>query len=82
MRSNTNPDVTAIVQQETSSLNPVLDAIMKSIPVQSDGEIIACPGCSSVMEKRQAVIEHSLGKYFWACSEFPKCREVVKIVEG
>lgn len=40
-----------------------------------------CPKCEAVMVKRQAMKGAHAGKFFWACSEFPKCRQVVAIEE-
>lgn len=36
----------------------------------------ACPACNSVMIRRQAKKGPHAGKWFWACSEFPRCRMV------
>ncbi|CAH2031685.1 DUF2726 domain-containing protein [Trichlorobacter ammonificans] len=38
-----------------------------------------CPSCSSVMVKRQATKGKYAGKWFWACSTFPDCRQVVAL---
>jgi len=40
-----------------------------------------CPKCSATMVKRQAKQGPHEGKYFWACSGYPKCRQVVAIGE-
>lgn len=61
---------------------PALNAIMDSNPVQSDLPAPACPKCSAAMVKRQAVKGHNAGSYFWACSTFPMCRQVVQLGEG
>ena len=51
------------------------------IPVKTLLEAIApvCPKCESAMVKRQATKGPHAGKFFWACSAFPKCRKVVAI---
>jgi len=36
-----------------------------------------CPKCASHMVKRQAKNGPHAGKWFWACSTFPNCRQVV-----
>jgi hypothetical protein len=41
-----------------------------------------CPKCSSAMVKRQASKGSHTGKFFWACSAFPKCRQVMEIREN
>jgi Protein of unknown function (DUF2726) len=59
--------------------NPALDAIMESHPVQPDSDATTCPSCSAAMVKRQVVTGQNAGGYFWACSTFPMCTQVVKI---
>lgn len=39
----------------------------------------ACPKCTAVMVKRQAKTGPHAGKTFWACSAYPKCRQVIAI---
>ncbi|HEY6871780.1 MAG TPA: DUF2726 domain-containing protein [Geobacteraceae bacterium] len=41
-----------------------------------------CPKCEAAMVKRQATKGPHAGKYFWACSAFPKCRQVVAVGES
>lgn len=38
-----------------------------------------CPKCSSLLIKRTAKKGKNVGKEFWACSEFPKCRHIESI---
>lgn len=47
----------------------------------SDGEeqVPACPKCAATMVKRQAKNGPHIGKYFWACSAYPKCRQVIAL---
>jgi hypothetical protein len=59
--------------------NPTLEAIMDSRPAQPDSDATACPSCSAAMVKRQVVTGSNAGGYFWACSTFPVCCQVVKI---
>ncbi len=40
---------------------------------------LICSACSSPMVKRLAKKGPNAGKWFWACSAFPKCRMVVEI---
>jgi len=39
----------------------------------------SCPKCTAVMVKRQAKNGPHAGKFFWACSTYPNCRQVVAI---
>jgi uncharacterized protein DUF2726/topoisomerase-like DNA binding C4 zinc finger protein len=38
-----------------------------------------CPKCAADMVKRQAKTGPNEGKFFWACSTYPKCRQVLTI---
>jgi len=38
-----------------------------------------CPKCSSILIRRTAKKGKNIGKDFWACSEFPKCRHIENI---
>lgn len=62
-------------------VNHALDAILDSNPVQADSQIPACPKCSAAMVKRQAIRGNNSGIFFWACSTFPMCKEVLGIGE-
>lgn len=49
-------------------------------PVGNEAPI--CEKCSAEMVKRKAQNGPHAGKFFWACSTFPKCRNVVAIDVG
>lgn len=38
-----------------------------------------CPACNSEMVKRQAKRGKYTGNWFWACSEYPKCRKILAL---
>lgn len=46
---------------------------------QGEEKAPVCPKCAAVMVKRQAKNGPHAGKLFWACSTYPKCRQVVAI---
>lgn len=48
-------------------------------PVSLEEVAPSCPKCNATMVKRQAKQGPHAGKYFWACSGYPKCRQVVAI---
>lgn len=79
MASVSKSEAVYAAKQVGERSNPVLTAIMESIPIQSNSVAPACPVCSAVMVKRQTVTGQTPGKYFWACSTFPRCRQVVDI---
>lgn len=47
----------------------------------SEGEekVPVCPKCAATMVKRQAKNGPHAGQWFWACSSFPKCRQVLQV---
>lgn len=59
--------------------------VKKEVPVQPVTVEVAgqsapvCPKCAADMVKRQAKNGDHAGKFFWACSAYPKCRQVVAI---
>ena len=79
MFSATKSGVVSTAQKSIFPVNPALDAIMENNPVQPDSVEPVCPKCSADMVKRQAVKGPNTGRYFWACSTFPQCRQVVDI---
>jgi hypothetical protein len=78
--STAKSGVVSVEQKVCAPSNPVLEAIMESTPVQPDTIAPACPKCSAAMVKRQAVRGQNTGRYFWACSTFPMCIQVVEII--
>lgn len=48
-------------------------------PVAAPPASPVCPVCSSAMVKRQAKNGQYAGKWFWACSGYPKCRKIVAV---
>lgn len=55
----------------------------KTQPISDDTETIElCPDCGAALVKRQAKNGKFAGKYFMACSNFPKCRKIVPIKQA
>lgn len=81
MIADTISRVVSTAQLTATPANHVLDAILDSNPVQADSQIPACPKCSAAMVKRQAIRGKNSGIFFWACSTFPMCKEVLGIGE-
>lgn len=49
-------------------------------PIETSKEICpVCSKCNSAMVKRQAKTGPNAGGLFWACSSYPKCRQVIPI---
>src|SRR6185369_4105819 len=71
MLSGSKPAVVSVTEKGISRDNPVLDAIIESVPVQTDAGSPVCPACSAPMVKRRSVKGNNAGRCFWACSTFP-----------
>lgn len=69
-------------KEDPSAIQPEPPAIVAQVPAQTNVAIPVCPKCAAVMVKRQAKNGPRVGEWFWACSAFPKCRQVVPIVES
>lgn len=66
-------------QEVTAPEQPATTVIVASPAEQIEQSAPVCPKCAAVMVKRQASKGEHAGKWFWACSAFPKCRQVVAI---
>lgn len=56
------------------------DSVTPEKSIQAESPI--CLKCASEMVKRQAQKGPYSGDYFWACSAYPKCRQVISIGEN
>ena len=65
-------------QAEVQAAEKVASAEVK-VPVSEQPAAPACPACNSAMVKRQARKGPHAGKWFWACSGFPKCRKILAV---
>ena len=54
------------------------DAADFSFERESDS-VPYCPSCGNTMVKKQAKKGKHSGQWFWACSTYPKCREIISI---
>lgn len=70
------------VPEKIASVQPAPVAIVGSASEQSEPAATVCPKCAAVMVKRQAAKGVHAGKWFLACSAYPKCRQVVAIGES
>lgn len=55
--------------------------VITETPVQ-ETVVAVCPKCASTMVKRQAAKGPHAGKFFWACSAYPRCRQLTEIGEN
>ncbi len=58
--------------------NPIKLVQTEIEPTSTEGAMI-CPACQAEMVRRQAKKGPHAGRWFWACSTFPKCRKAVAI---
>jgi len=59
---------------------PITQNIATSTGVsQGEEKAPMCPKCATTMVKRQAKNGPHVGKHFWACSAYPKCRQVIAL---
>lgn len=66
-------------------LNPYLAPGRQALPslqVATSDPQPSCPKCGSVMVLRIAKSGANLGEKFWGCSNFPKCRGILKYSES
>jgi hypothetical protein len=72
------------VQKAASAPKAENPTMAQVTPMELKQETAApvCPKCESAMVKRQATKGPHAGKFFWACSAFPKCRQAIAIGES
>ncbi len=73
--NNEMPCTTSNVDESAVSAN---ESPMPDVHTDGSG-VPCCEKCGADMVKRQARKGKHAGKWFWACTEFPKCRSVVVI---
>lgn len=64
---------------ETSSVPTLQTNVSVTSPMQGEERAPVCPKCAATMVKRQAKNGPHAGSFFWACSTYPKCRQVIAI---
>lgn len=74
------PETESVVSEPSPVADHILGTDLQQ-PVSQEEVAPSCPKCNAAMVKRQAKQGLHAGKYFWACSSYPKCRQVVAIGE-
>ena len=71
----------AEVQSQIEHLIPIQSptAPTKPPPIPASGSTPKCPKCTTPMVQREAAKGKHAGKRFWACNNYPKCREIIGI---
>lgn len=67
--------------EQPPSITDRKSATTSSTTPDSGGASVApsCPKCHAAMVKRKAAKGKHAGKRFWACANYPKCREIIGI---
>jgi very-short-patch-repair endonuclease len=78
------PEKPASVQKDAEVSVTEKMATTPMFPVKPVQDVTGpiCPKCESAMVKRQAMKGPHAGEFFWACSAYPKCRQVVAVGEN
>lgn len=71
-----NEDAASPFAGGTVKLEPELISAPSDIPSEPT---VMCPKCGAPMVKRTATKGQNMGKEFYGCSKFPKCRGIVNI---
>lgn len=75
----------SVAVQDSVSSEPISaekSGQITAIPALGTNEVSPiCGKCGSPMIKRQAKTGTHNGKFFWACTTYPKCRQVIAITE-
>ncbi|TWU54912.1 Topoisomerase DNA binding C4 zinc finger [Rubripirellula tenax] len=70
----------AEAQQQIASVLPDTASTMSAPPLlPAESSEPACPKCHTAMVQRKAAKGAHAGKRFWACTNYPKCREIIGI---
>ncbi|WP_442510550.1 DUF2726 domain-containing protein [Novipirellula sp. SH528] len=70
----------AEVQQQIASVLPETASNMSAPPpLPAEPSEHSCPKCHTAMVQRKAAKGAHAGKRFWACTNYPKCREIIGI---
>ncbi len=70
----------AEVQQQIASVLPsTTNSCSAPPPLPTDSNVPSCPKCHTAMVQRKAAKGAHAGKRFWACTNYPQCREIIGI---
>jgi hypothetical protein len=71
---------TAEIQQQIASALPQTYAAPTTPPpLPLAANVPSCPKCKVAMVQRKASKGTHTGKHFWACTNYPRCREIMPI---
>ncbi|MBN2706597.1 MAG: topoisomerase DNA-binding C4 zinc finger domain-containing protein [Deltaproteobacteria bacterium] len=59
---------------KSNAINSVALTPPQQPPVAEGNDNHVCPKCSAMMVLRVAKTGKNIGKKFWGCSNYPKCR--------
>lgn len=71
--------IAEVQQQITSVLPSTASTMLVPPPLPVESTEPSCPKCHIAMVSRKAAKGEHAGKRFWACTNYPKCREIIGI---
>ncbi|KAA1258019.1 Topoisomerase DNA binding C4 zinc finger [Rubripirellula obstinata] len=71
--------IAEVGQQIASVLPGTASNMSVAPPLPTNSNVPSCPKCHTAMVGRKAAKGAHAGKRFWACTNYPKCREIIGI---
>ncbi|QDS94646.1 Topoisomerase DNA binding C4 zinc finger [Roseimaritima multifibrata] len=71
--------IAEVQQQITSFLPDEANTSPAPPPLPTKSNAPSCPKCHTAMVQRKAAKGAHAGKHFWACTNYPQCREIIGI---
>ncbi len=71
--------IAEVQQQIASILHDTVNPLSAPPPLPTESNKPSCPKCHQAMVQRKAGKGAHAGKRFWACTNYPQCREIIGI---
>jgi hypothetical protein len=69
-------------KETPASLESFTPPTLAQILAQTEETAPVCPKCAAIMVKRQVKTGPYTGRFFWACSTYPTCRQLIAIEQS
>jgi restriction system protein len=70
---------TKIELMDGDALEQLIGCVHSSGPSTGPKSVPSCPRCGATMVEREATRGEFIGKHFWGCQQYPRCKGVVPI---
>jgi restriction system protein len=70
---------TTIELLDGDALEQLIGCVHSAVPRTTLRAIPSCPRCGAGMVKREATQGEFIGKHFWGCQQYPRCKGIVPI---